>query len=305
MGQIKKAYQKNEMIKKSVIVIFAGVLIAVALNLFLIPANVFSAGVNGIAQLISGILAMSFNIKLDTGILIFIMNVPIAVLGWIKLGKSATIYSLLTVVSTTIMTLIIPVVEITNNQMMNGIVGGVLTGVAVGTTMKYGFSTGGMDIVSLVLAKTTGRTVGSLMMMINIFIIGTAGFVFDWESALFTIISIYGTTQVVDMIHTSHQKVTAFIMTSKPEEAIKSIQDEIIRGMTLLPGTGVYSRKEVPVIMMVVTKYELYNLEQAVRMVDQNAFINILPTQTVFGSFWNEDQQNEKKKMMQQAMKEQ
>ncbi|HCM88737.1 MULTISPECIES: YitT family protein [Vagococcus] len=305
MGQIKNVYQKNEMIKKSIIVIFAGVVIAVALNLFLIPANVFSAGVNGIAQLISGILATSFGINLDTGILIFIMNVPIAVLGWIKLGKSATIFSLLTVLSTTIMTLIIPIIEITDNQLMNGIVGGVLTGVAVGTTMKYGFSTGGMDIVSLVLSKTTGRTVGSLMMIINVFIIATAGFVFDWESALFTIISIYGTTQVVDMIHTSHQKVTAFIMTSKPEEAIKSIQEEIIRGMTLLPGTGVYTRKEVPVIMMVVTKYELYALEQAVYMVDQNAFINILPTQTVYGSFWNEDQQNEKKKMMREAMKEQ
>ncbi|MGX7023668.1 YitT family protein [Vagococcus hydrophili] len=304
MGHIKKAYQKNEMIKKSIIVVFAGIVLAVALNLFLIPANVFSAGVNGIAQLLSGILG-EYNIKMDTGILIFIMNVPIAVLGWIKLGKSATIYSLLTVVSVTVMTLIIPVTEITDNQMMNGIVGGVLTGVAVGTTMKYGFSTGGMDIVSLVLAKTTGRTVGSLMMFINVFIIGTAGFVFDWESALFTIISIFCTTQVVDMIHTSHQKVTAFIMTSKPEEAIKSIQDEIVRGMTLLPGTGVYSRKEVTVIMMVVTKYELYALEQAVRMVDQNAFINILPTQTVFGSFWNEDQQNEKKKMMREAMKEQ
>ncbi len=253
MGHITKAYQQNELIKKSAIVIFAGVILAVALNLFLIPANVFSAGVNGLAQLFSGILLNSFDIKLDTGILIFLMNIPIAILGWIKLGKSATIFSLLTVLSVTIMTLIIPVVEITDNQLMNGIVGGVLTGVAVGLTMKFGFSTGGMDIVSLVLSKTTGRSVGSLMMIINAFIIATAGFVFDWESALFTVISIYGTTQVVDRIHTRHQKVTAFVITSKPEEVIHSIQNEIVRGMTLLPGTGVYSRKETSVIMTVVT----------------------------------------------------
>ncbi|MBO0488013.1 YitT family protein [Vagococcus fluvialis] len=298
MGHITKAYQQNELIKKSAIVIFAGVILAVALNLFLIPANVFSAGVNGLAQLFSGILLNSFDIKLDTGILIFLMNIPIAILGWIKLGKSATIFSLLTVLSVTIMTLIIPVVEITDNQLMNGIVGGVLTGVAVGLTMKFGFSTGGMDIVSLVLSKTTGRSVGSLMMIINAFIIATAGFVFDWESALFTVISIYGTTQVVDRIHTSHQKVTAFVITSKPEEVIHSIQNEIVRGMTLLPGTGVYSRKETSVIMTVVTKYELYALEQAVYLADQNSFINILPTQTIVGNFWNEDQQNEMKKMI-------
>ncbi len=295
MGHITKAYHQNEMIKKSLIVIFAGFVLAVALNLFLIPANVFSAGVNGMAQLLSGILQTSFGITLDTGIIIFIMNIPIAILGWIKLGKSATIFSLLTVLSVTIMTLLIPVTEVTNNPLMNGIVGGVLTGVAVGVTMKYGFSTGGMDIVSLVLAKTTGKTVGSLMLIINIFIIGTAGFVFDWESALYTIISIFCTTQVVDSIHTSHQKVTAFIITSKQEEVIHSIQTEILRGMTLLPGTGVYSRKETSVIMIVVTKYELYALEQAVYLSDQNAFINIVPTQTVMGSFWNEDQQKQMK----------
>lgn len=298
MGHITKAYQQNELIKKIAIVIFAGVILAVALNLFLIPANVFSAGVNGLAQLFSGILLNSFDIKLDTGILIFLMNIPIAILGWIKLGKSATIFSLLTVLSVTIMTLIIPVVEITDNQLMNGIVGGVLTGVAVGLTMKFGFSTGGMDIVSLVLSKTTGRSVGSLMMIINAFIIATAGFVFDWESALYTVISIYVTTQVVDRIHTRHQKVTAFVITSKPEEVIHSIQNEIVRGMTLLPGTGVYSRKETSVIMTVVTKYELYALEQAVYLADQNSFINILPTQTIVGNFWNEDQQNEMKKMI-------
>ncbi|MFW3538280.1 uncharacterized membrane-anchored protein YitT (DUF2179 family) [Vagococcus fluvialis] len=298
MGHITKTYQQNELIKKSAIVIFAGVILAVALNLFLIPANVFSAGVNGLAQLFSGILLNSFDIKLDTGILIFLMNIPIAILGWIKLGKSATIFSLLTVLSVTIMTLIIPVVEITDNQLMNGIVGGVLSGVAVGLTMKFGFSTGGMDIVSLVLSKTTGRSVGSLMMIINAFIIATAGFVFDWESALYTVISIYVTTQVVDRIHTRHQKVTAFVITSKPEEVIHSIQNEIVRGMTLLPGTGVYSRKETSVIMTVVTKYELYALEQAVYLADQNSFINILPTQTIVGNFWNEDQQNEMKKMI-------
>ena len=298
MGQLSKAYQQNELIKKSIIVIFAGLVIAVALNLFLIPANVFSAGVNGMAQLLSGVLLQSFDITLDTGILIFLMNIPIAILGWIKLGKSATIFSLLTVLSVTIMTLIIPVGQVTDNPLMNGIVGGVLTGVAVGITMKYGFSTGGMDIVSLVLSKTTGRTVGSLMLVINLFIIGTAGFVFNWESALYTIISIFCTTQVVDKIHTSHQKVTAFIITSKQEEVIHSIQTEILRGMTLLPGTGVYSRKETSVIMIVVTKYELYALEQAVYLAYQNAFINIMPTQTVLGAFWNEDQQKQMKQMI-------
>ncbi|AQP54845.1 hypothetical protein CBF34_04215 [Vagococcus penaei] len=279
------------MMKRIAVMLLAGVLIAAGLNWFLVPANVFSVGVNGISQLMSSTLFSLTGISVNTGILIFLLNVPIAILGWIKLGRSATIYSLLTVVCVSVMAILIPIEHVTNNPLMSAIAGGVLTGLATGLTMKYGFSTGGMDIVSLVLAKTTGRTVGSLMFAINILIVIAAGFLFSWEAALYTMISIYCTTQVLDTVHTSHQKVTAFIMTSKPNETIKSIQSELIRGMTILPGTGAYSKKEVSMLMIVVTRYELYTLEQCVYAVDEDAFINIMPTQTVMGKFWNEDEQ--------------
>ncbi|MGX7014063.1 YitT family protein [Vagococcus silagei] len=296
MGNVTKAYQQNETIKKIIIVILAGFLLAVGLNIFLIPANVFSVGLNGISQLLSSFIDMNFGIHINTGIFIFLFNIPIAILGWIKLGKSATIYSLLTVLSVTVMTLIVPIVEVTDNILMNAIAGGVITGVGVGLTMKFGFSTGGMDIISLILAKTTGRSVGSLMLSINAFIIVAAGFLFNWESALFTVISIFGTTQMIDTIHVSHQKVTAFIMTKKPNETIESIQNELVRGMTVLPGMGAFSKAEISTIMIVVTRYELYDLEHAVYDADANAFINVMPTQTVMGQFWNQDQQNEFRK---------
>lgn len=291
MGNITEAYKKSELTKQILVMIFAAVCLAVALNMFLIPADVFSAGINGISQLISSTLLRLFDINIGTGIWIFLLNIPIAVLGWIKLGRSSTILSLLTVMCVTIMTLIIPELTVTTNPLMNAITGGVLTGLAVGITMKYGFSTGGMDIVSLVLAKTTGRSVGSLMFTINIFIIAAAGFIFSWESALYTIISIFCTTQMVDKIHTSHQKVTAFIMTTKQEEVVLSVQNELVRGMTLMPGEGGFSRKDVAVIMIVITRYELYDLEQAVYNADDRAFINIVPTQTIYGQFWNQDDQ--------------
>ncbi|RST99386.1 hypothetical protein CBF37_04830 [Vagococcus vulneris] len=286
------------MLKRIVILILAGFMISAGLNWFLVPANIFSVGVNGISQLLSSVIFEITNISINTGILIFLLNVPIAVLGWVKLGKSSTIYSLLTVVSISLAAIIIPVQEITDNPLMNAIAGGVLTGLATGLTMKYGFSTGGMDIVSLVLSKTTGRTVGSLMFAINVLIVVAAGFLFTWEAALYTMISIFCTTQVVDTIHTSHQKVTALITTSKPDAVTKSIQKDLVRGMTILPGTGAYSRKELTVLMIVVTRYELYTLEQAVYIMDEHAFINIIPTQTVMGQFWNEDQQKKIKDTM-------
>lgn len=291
MGYITQAYKKNETLKKIIIVILTGFTSAIALNMFLIPANVFSAGVNGISQLLSSVIFELTPFRLDTGILIFLLNIPIAILGWIKIGKEATIYSLLAVLSVSLMTLVVPVHAVSDNPLMNAIIGGVLMGAGTGTCLKYGFSTGGMDIISMILAKTTGRTVGSLMLMINFLIVIAAGFLFTWESALYTIISIYGLTQVVDMIHTSHQKITAMIMTHKPDATIDSIQERLVRGMTLLPAIGAYSRNEGRMIMIVITRYELYDLEQAVYDVDPDAFVNIIPTQSVLGKFWNEDEQ--------------
>ena len=147
---------------------------------------------------------------------------------------------------------------------MNALVGGVLLGVGVGISLKMGFTTGGMDIISLVLSQTTGKTVGNYMLMLNGLIVVIAGFLFNWESALYTIISIYAMTQVIDAIHTSHQKVTAMIVTVKPDEVTAAIAQNMVRGMTLLPSIGGYSKKEGKTIMMVITRYEMYDLDQIV-----------------------------------------
>lgn len=284
---IEERYQP---IIRIAIVIFAGVVSAIALNNFLIPGDVFSSGVTGIAQLLEAFFRF-IHIPIKTGILIFLLNAPIMILGWIKLGKKNTIYSLLVVISMSFFATVIPVKMITDNQLMNALMGGVLLGMGVGLSLKFGFTTGGLDIVSLVVSKTTGKTVGSIMMLVNLMIVILAGIFFNLSSALYTVISIFAMTQVIDMIHTSHQKLTAFITTSKASAVKQSILDQLVRGFTMMPSYGGYTGKENMVIMIVISRYELYDLEQAVYNVDPNAFVNIVPTQTVLGVFYDEDQQ--------------
>ncbi|MGX7351585.1 YitT family protein [Enterococcus canis] len=291
MTQLKQFYQKNEFLKRVLVMLFTGITAAIGLNFFLIPAKVFSAGMNGVAQIIASLLYTYLHVSVDTGLFILLLNIPIALLSFWKLGKSATIYSFVNVVGISLFTMIIPIVTISTNPLMNAIVGGVLVGVGAGLSLKYGFTTGGMDVLSLILSKTTGRTVGNYMFMLNALIVVGAGFLFNWESALYTIISIYCLTQVVDMIHTSHQKVTAMIVTTRPDEVASAISQQLVRGMTLLPSIGGFSKQEGRMIMMVVTRYELYDLEQIILTVDENAFMNIVPTQTVVGRFANEDEQ--------------
>lgn len=285
------SYKQSETLKKFAVIFVTGILVGISLNFFLIPAKVFSAGMNGVAQIIATLLYTHLGITIDTGLFILLLNIPIFVLGFMRLGKESTIYSFLNVAWVSLTTILIPIEVITTNPLMNAIAGGVLIGIGAGLSLKMGFTTGGMDVISLVLSKTTGKTVGNYMFMLNGIIVAIAGFVFDWESALYTIISIYCMTQVVDMIHTSHQKVTAMIVTVQPEVVTQAISRQMIRGMTLLPSMGGYSGVEGRMIMMVITRYELYDLEQIVYEVDENAFMNIIPTNSVLGRFANEDEQ--------------
>lgn len=291
-------FLKNEHVIKIGIIILTSLLSGVALNMFLIPANVFSAGINGISQLVSGGLEMFFQLKIDTGLLIFLLNVPVFLISWYRLGRFATVYSFFTVVGISLTTMLIPQYTITDNALMNAIVGGVLVGVGAGLCLKFGFTTGGIDIIAAVIAKTTGKTVGSLIFPMNMLIVFTAAVMYDFESALFTIISIYCLTQVVDKIHTGSQKVTAFIVSSKADLVISEIKENITRGMTLMESRGGYQNQNNTTIMMVISRYELFELEKTVYQVDPTAFINILPTYNVFGSYWNEEQQRAHKKYL-------
>lgn len=291
MGKSLVLHKRSEFIKKIFVIALTGITGAMGLNMFLIPAQVFSAGMNGIAQILATLLYSHLSITIDTGLFIFLLNLPVFALGFWKLGKEATIFSFVNVAVASAMTMILPVYTVTDNPLMNAIVGGVLIGIGAGLSLKMGFTTGGMDIISLVLSRTTGNTVGKYIFALNSIIVAIAGFLFNWESALYTIISIYCMTQVIDALHTSHQKVTAMIITTNSDAVVQGIANQMARGMTLLPSIGGYSKAEGRMIMMVITRYELYDLEQIVHSIDENAFMNIVPTQTVLGRFANEDEQ--------------
>lgn len=282
-----------DQIKRIAIIFWSSILLACALNLFLIPGNIFGSGLNGIAQLISSLLVKITGINIDTGYFIFLLNVPVGILGWLKVGKSFTYYSVLTVLLTTILAIVIPVIHLTSNPLMSALFGGVITGAGVGYALKFGFSTGGMDIIAVVLNKTTGKSIGSLMMITNMIIILTAGVYFSWQSALYTIISNYAMTRVVDGIHTSHQKLTAFVVTKHAETIIPEIKNSLIRGVTVLQSSGGYSDSKNQTLMIVLTRYELYKFKQIIEQTDPAAFINFVNTADVAGNFADEKQQDE------------
>lgn len=287
---MRMALEKRQVGLHIAVLIGSAVISAVALNEFLIPGKIFSAGINGISQIIAMLLQM-VGIHVSTGWFILLFNVPIGLLGWFKVGRGFTFYSIIVAVLTSILAIVIPVTSVAHNALLAALFGGILTGIGVAYPLKYGFSTGGMDIVAVVLEKTTGRTIGTLMLMINLGIVLIAGVLFGWESALYTIISIYAMSRVVDSIHTRHQKLTAFIVTQHQDDVITALNATLIRGITIMPAVGAYRREDSAVLMVVISRYELYTLEHAVKETDPQAFVNLVNTIDIEGNFYNETEQ--------------
>jgi uncharacterized membrane-anchored protein YitT (DUF2179 family) len=274
--------------KKIVIVVIGAFLNALSLNFFLIPANVYASGFTGIAQLVSSILGAFAPFNISTGILLLLLNIPVTILGWKKVGKSFTFYSFISVLLSSFFLEIIPVKEVSSDILLNAVFGGVIAAVGVGLTLKWGASTGGMDIIAMVLSRMNDRPVGTYFFTLNGIIIMTAGFVFGWENALYTLVALYVSTRVIDAIHTRHEKLTAMIVTKKSDELKKAIHDKLVRGITLLPAKGAFSGEQKEMLIIVVTRYELYDLEHIIKEVDPHAFTNIVETAGIFGFFRRE-----------------
>lgn len=271
--------------KRIAVVIFGAILNAIALNLFFIEANVYASGFTGAAQLVSSVFNDFIGIGISTGVLLLLFNIPVAILGWFKVGKGFTVYSIISVLFTTVFLEILPVTALSDDIILNAVFGGVLGGIGVGLTLKVGASTGGMDIVAMILSRINDKPIGTYFLGLNAIIIALAGVLYKPENALYTMVALYVTTRVIDAIHTRHEKITAMIITLKADELQVAIHEKMVRGITIIPAKGAYTKQDKNMMYLVITRYELYDLERIIHDVDPDAFTNIVQTTGIFGFF--------------------
>ncbi|MGF3066117.1 YitT family protein [Facklamia sp. P12945] len=279
----------------------AALCIGIGLKLFLMPGNIFSSGTSGLAQILN---YFAVNIPvigpyMTVGNIYFLFNIPIIILSWVKLGKQFTIWTLIVVFVSSLATNMIPLTVISSNPLLNAIIGGVICGIGSGITIKYGMSCGGLDIITLVISRATDMNVAFIGFAINSLIILASGLLYDWEFALYTLISIYALAKTIDAIHTNEQRLTALVVTNNTDEVVNAIYKSIVRGVTILEGQGGYSRDKRDVLMVVLNRYEMFPLEQAIRQTDPKAFINFIRSNKVVGHFFSRDQQKAMRKQVQ------
>ncbi|AST90573.1 MULTISPECIES: YitT family protein [Sutcliffiella] len=274
--------------QKVIIVIIGAFLNAIAMNFFLIPADVYASGFTGVAQLLFRISEDYFPFTVSTGVTLFLLNIPVTILAWKKVGRSFTIYSFLSVFLMSLFLEIVPIYRVNDDILLNAVFGGVIAAIGVGITLKWGASTGGLDIIAMILSRMKDKPVGTYFFGLNAIIILSAGILFGWEKALYTLVTLYASTRVIDAIHTRHEKLTAMIITKKGKELKDAIHARMVRGITTLPAKGAFSGEDKEMLLMVITRYELYDLEHIIKEVDDQAFTNIVQTTGIFGFFRRE-----------------
>ncbi|MCJ1910066.1 YitT family protein [Planococcus ruber] len=262
------------------LIIFAGsILLGFAFNMFLLPHEILSGGVTGIAMI------FSLMLPLNAGIWLFVLNIPILILGWMKLGKMFILNSIYSVAVTSISMLYIPVMKVTEDVLLSSVFGGVLVGIGVGFIIRSYGSTGGFDVIGLLLTMKRDIPLGFMVFGLNSLVVFVSGFIFTWELAMYTMASIYITGLVVDRIHTRHIKLNMQVVTSKGDEVKKHLLENLYRGITVTDGEGAYSGNKVKILHSVITRYELAYVRPLIKEVDPDAFVSISETMEVMGNF--------------------
>lgn len=262
-----------------IVIGICSILFGITFNSFLIPHHLLSGGVTGIAIIIN------HYIPINTGWIILFLNLPIFTLAFIYLGKKFAFSTIYAVAILSLTMRYFPVDAVSHDILLSSVFGGVIYGASIGLLIRFGGSTGGTDIICIILSKKKDIQVGYLNTWINMCIVGSSGLVFGWDKALYTIIAIYVSGRTIDMIYTNQHKLTLTIVTDKYEELCDALLHLHSRGITVSEAIGGFSHQPKQVLTTIITRYELAETKQTIKSIDPKAFVNITKTIEVMGRF--------------------
>jgi uncharacterized membrane-anchored protein YitT (DUF2179 family) len=273
-------------LRKILVITFAALLMAANINTFVEAGGLYPGGATGITVLIRRVAELWFNIELPYTLVIIILNAIPIYIGFRYIGKKFTIYSVYMIFMTGIFSDMLPTYAITYDTLLVSIFGGIINGLAISICLIQGATSGGTDFLAIFFSDRKGMDSWNMILAINVVILGSAGLLFGWDKALYSIIFQYASTQVLHTLYTRYQKETLFIVTNKPEEICVIISDLTSHGATLIEGEGSYEHCERNVVYSVVSREEYKKVVRAIKKVDPEAFVNTLRTEEISGQFY-------------------
>jgi uncharacterized membrane-anchored protein YitT (DUF2179 family) len=255
-------------------------LFVVGMNSILIPAELLSGGVAGIAVLLHYLTPQT-----DVGLIYLLLNIPLAAVGWFHVSRRFIYYTMVGIVAFSAMAsaVHVPAPKITD-PILAALFAGVVCGAGAGIILRSVGSAGGLDILAVVLNKKYGLRPGSVISLVNILIISVGAFFHNFELSLYSIIYVYTSGASVDAVLTGfNRRKSMMIVSDKSEDIAFEILTRVNRGVTYLKGKGAYSGKDKQIIFTIISMAELAKMKEIVFAIDPNAFIVVNDTLEVLG----------------------
>lgn len=247
-----------------------------AVNTFVASNHLYNGGVLGLSQLIRSFLSNIFNVNRDiSGIIYYILNIPILIVAYKEIGKTFFARTLFAISIQSIMLFFIPDFIVLDDILTCVLVGGILSGIGIGILLSCGASTGGTDIIGLVITKKKANfSVGKLALLVNVCIYLVAGIMYGFTIMIYSIIYSVLNSLMLDKMHKQNICSTAFIFCKKnPKKINNYIKNNLNRDFTYWDAKGGYENSKTYIIYTALTKYELIKLENYIKDFDDHVFI--------------------------------
>ncbi len=273
-----KQLQSNPWLDYALILI-GSTLVGLAFNIFLLPGRIAAGGVSGISTILYEMY------QFNPAYVQWIINVPLLILAIVLVGRD---FSIKTIVGTVFLPFVIYLTDgwhlEMDNPLLSAIYGGILLGVGLGIVYRGNGSTGGTALIAQILKRYTRISSGFSQLIVDGAVVITSAFVFDFELALYALMSIYVTSKVIDFVQlqTSPTKL-ALIITEEPERVEQIIQSEIDRGFTKVDSIGGYTNEEKTMILSVVEQSEAVYLKKLIQLNEPGSFVVFLNASEIIG----------------------
>ncbi|GFN30674.1 YitT family protein [Paenibacillus xylaniclasticus] len=279
---------------KSLIPIMAGTAIyAFGLSYFVIPNQLMEGGLTGIGVLLNYI--FGFPLSIST----LVLNIPLFILGLRMLGKHQMAYTIIGTVSLSIFLALIEAAiakgwlipfQTSQDYILAALYAGVTLGLGLGTTFRFGGTTGGVDIVARIISKLKGWSMGQIILALDVVIIGLALLYIPKEKVLYTLVTVFIASKMIDFIQEGAYAAKAVsVITNEGHRIASQVTKQLDRGVTLIPAIGAYSGSHKHIVYCVVNRQEVRQLRAVVKSIDPRAFIVISDVHDVLGEGFKED----------------
>lgn len=277
--------------QRTLISIVGAFLYAAGINLFVVPAELYTGGLMGICQVIRTVLVDFCHLNFQgfdiAGLIYYIINVPIFVIAFTRIGRRFFVKTLVAVTSITVFMSVIPAVVIVEDTMAACVVGGIISGAGVGIMLRMGSSGGGMDVIGILLTMwKKDFSVGKVNLLVNLVLYGTCFFLFDLEIVVYSVIYAAVYSVAMDKVHTQNINVEVNIITKADTTTLeREVFEELGRGITKWTSMGAYTYEKSHILYIMLSKYEVSRLKAIVHKYDSNAFIVVNEGVSVDGNY--------------------